>query len=126
MKMAASQALAELAKAEVPDSVSRAYGGQKFRFGRDYLIPKPFDRRVLLWVAPAVAEAAMNTGVARKKIDLPAYQDGLETLLGASYTVMRGIKRRVGTERARATIVFPEGENPKILRAAQIIRDEGI
>ncbi len=60
MKRAASQALAALAKMDVPDSVSKAYGGQTFRFGREYLIPKPFDSRVLLWVAPAVAEAAMT------------------------------------------------------------------
>src|SRR5205085_7357312 len=65
MKRAASQALAALAKMDVPDSVSKAYGGQSFRFGPEYLIPKPFDHRVLLWVAPAVAEAAMSSGVAR-------------------------------------------------------------
>jgi malate dehydrogenase (oxaloacetate-decarboxylating)(NADP+) len=129
MKMAAVRALAQLAKQDVPDSVSRAYGGQQFKFGRDYLIPKPFDRRVLLWVAPAVAEAAMKSGVARKKIDIHHYRDQLETLLGSTYTVMRGIKRRVKTgssDGSKATIVFPEGENSKILRAAQIIREEGI
>ena len=72
--MAASQALASLAKMDVPDSVSKAYGGQTFRFGREYLIPKPFDFRVLLWVAPAVAEAAMTSGVARRPItDMSAY-----------------------------------------------------
>src|SRR6185503_14474253 len=85
MKMAAVRALAQLAKEEVPESVSRAYGGQKFRFGREYLIPKPFDRRVLMWVAPAVAEAAMKSGVARKKIDLDQYRDQLELQLGSTY-----------------------------------------
>ncbi len=128
MKMASVRALAALAKEDVPESVSRAYDGQKFKFGRDYLIPKPFDRRALLWVAPAVAEAAMKSGVARKKIDLKEYRDRLETLLGASYTVMRGIKKAVvsGGASARATLVLPEGENSKILRAAQMIREEGI
>jgi malate dehydrogenase (oxaloacetate-decarboxylating)(NADP+) len=126
MKMAAVRALAQLAKEDVPESVSRAYGGQRFRFGRDYLIPKPFDRRALLWVATAVAEAAMKTGVARKKIDLAQYRDRLETLLGSSYTVMRGIKRRVQSDGQRPTIVFPEGDHPKILRAARAIREEGI
>ena len=129
MKMAAVKALAQLAKEDVPESVSRAYGGTKFKFGRDYLIPKPFDRRVLLWVAPAVAQAAIESGVARKKLDISAYRDSLEALLGSSYTVMRGIKRKISSgssEERRATIVFPEGENRKILRAANIIRQEGI
>ncbi|HAR44140.1 MAG TPA: NADP-dependent malic enzyme, partial [Bdellovibrionales bacterium] len=129
MKMAAVRALAKLAKEDVPESVSRAYGGLKFKFGREYLIPKPFDRRALLWVASAVAEAAMQTGVARRKVDLQHYRDQLETLLGTSYTIMRGIKKRVtarGGGGKLATIVFPEGKNAKILRAAQMIREEGI
>jgi malate dehydrogenase (oxaloacetate-decarboxylating)(NADP+) len=130
MKMAAVKALAQLAKQDVPESVSRAYGGQQFKFGRDYLIPKPFDRRALLWVAPAVAEAAIQSGVARKKLDMSQYRDKLEMLLGSTYTIMRGIKKRVQIgcpdEKSRATIVFPEGENAKILRAAHMIREEGI
>ena len=130
MKMAAVKALAQLARQDVPEGVSRAYGGQQFRFGRNYLIPKPFDHRALLWVAPAVAEAAMKSGVARKMLDIPRYKEDLETLLGSTYTVMRGIKNRlrVGSapSKGKATIVFPEGENRKILRAAQIIREEGI
>ena len=131
MKMAAVKALAELAKQDVPESVSRAYGGQTFRFGREYLIPKPFDRRALLWVATAVAKAAMETGVARKKLDLNQYRESLEMMLGSTYTVMRGIKNRIKTAEApegkkRATIVFPEGENIKILKAAHVIREEGI
>ena len=95
MKMAAVRALAQLAKEDVPESVSRAYDGQSFKFGREYLIPKPFDRRALLWVAPAVAEAAIKSGVARKKFDIAQYKERLETLLGVSYTVMRGIKRKL-------------------------------
>src|SRR3954468_11572372 len=120
MKMAAVKALAQLAREEVPESVSRAYGGQTFKFGKEYLIPKPFDRRALLWVASAVAEAAIQSGVARKKIDIPHYRESLETLLGSTYTVMRGIKNRVKTgcsdRKNRSLIVFPEGENTKILR----------
>jgi malate dehydrogenase (oxaloacetate-decarboxylating)(NADP+) len=130
MKMAAVRALATLAKEDVPESVSRAYGGQTFRFGRDYLIPKPFDRRALIWVSTAVAEAAMKSGVARRKLEIPQYREKLETLLGTTYTVMRGIKRRVrkesGGEGGKARLVLPEGENAKILKAARVIREEGI
>jgi malate dehydrogenase (oxaloacetate-decarboxylating)(NADP+) len=82
MKMAAVKALASLAKQEVPEEVSKAYGGQKFKFGREYIIPKPFDKRVLLWEAFAVAEAAIKTGVARKKIDLEKYRKELQARLG--------------------------------------------
>jgi malate dehydrogenase (oxaloacetate-decarboxylating)(NADP+) len=129
MKMAAVKALAALAKEDVPEAVSRAYGGQKFNYGRDYLIPKPFDRRALIFVASAVAEAAMKSGVARKQLDIPLYKDRLEALLGSTYTIMRGIKKRVQTSTGanqRATLVLPEGEHRKILRAAQVIREEGI
>lgn len=130
MKLAAVKALADLAKQEVPDNVVRAYGGQKFRFGRDYLIPKPFDRRALLWVAAAVAEASMSSGVARIQLDMAKYRDHLETLLGSSYTVMRGIKNRVkkamGSDGEKPVIVFPEGEHTKILRAAAMIRQEQV
>ncbi len=134
MKMAAVKALASLAKQDVPESVSRAYSGLKFRFGREYLIPKPFDRRVLLWVAPAVAQAAMDSGVARIKLDMPKYRERLEEHLGSIYTVMRGIKRRVQASGQTAIkegkslprIALPEGENIKIIKAAAIMREEGI
>ncbi len=128
MKMAAVKALAALAKQDVPETVSRAYDGAKFRFGRDYLIPKPFDRRVLLWVAPAVAQAAMDTGVARIKLNQAEYRERLESLLGSLYTVMRGIKRRVqaGAKKQLPRIVLPEGEQTKIIKAAAIMREEGI
>src|SRR5271156_1633110 len=127
MKMAAVRALAQLAKEDVPESVSRAYGGTKFKFGREYLIPKPFDRRVLLWVAPAVAEAAMKSGVARKTFPIDQYRDRLEALLGSTYTIMRGIKKRVkSSEGQLATIVLPEGEMSKILRSAQMMREDQI
>lgn len=130
MKMAAVKALAALAKQDVPENVSRAYEGARFSFGRDYLIPKPFDRRVLLWVAPAVAQAAIDSGVARIKLDMQAYREKLETHLGSIYTVMRGIKRRVQAQgknnKKLPRLVMPEGENVKIIKAAALMREEGI
>lgn len=116
MKMAATRALAALAKQDVPESVAAAYGERTFRFGREYLIPKPFDPRVLLWVAPAVAGAAMSTGVARVEIDLDHYRHRLEARLGRSREVMRGIMVHAAQQPRR--IVFPEGEHERIIRAA--------
>src|SRR3712207_4385525 len=124
MKMAATRALALLAREDVPDSVARLYGLKKVRFGPDYLIPFPFDPRVLLWVAPAVAWAAVASGVAKEMIDLDAYRDQLEERLGRARGIMRGIINRAVRDPKR--VVFPEGEEPKIIRAAQIIVDEGI
>ena len=125
MKLAAAHALADLAKEDVPDSVMKAYGGQKLRFGREYIIPKPLDPRVLLWEAPAVAKAAMETGVARKPIDnLDAYRDSLESRFGRSKELMRMVIHKA--QRAPKKIVFPEGTEEKILRACQIILDEEI
>jgi malate dehydrogenase (oxaloacetate-decarboxylating)(NADP+) len=125
MKIAACMALANLAKQDVPDSVIRAYGGKRLGFGREYIIPKPFDPRVLLWEAPAVARAAMESGVARQPIqDFEAYRDALEARLGKSREVMRVFIHKA--QSAPRRIVFPEGEEEKILRAAQIIIDEKI
>lgn len=125
MKIAACMALANLAKEDVPDSVLRAYGGKKIEFGREYIIPKPFDPRVLLWEAPAVARAAMESGVARQPIaDFEAYRDALEARLGKSREVMRFFIHKAQQNPKR--IVFPEGEEEKILRAAQIILDDRI
>ncbi|MCA1611124.1 MAG: NADP-dependent malic enzyme [Acidobacteria bacterium] len=125
MKKAASQALAALARMDVPDAVSKAYGGENFRFGREYLIPKPFDHRVLLWVAPAVAEAAMMSGVARKPItDMSAYLRRLEAMISRSREVVNIVIQKARANPKR--IVFPEGEHPKILRAAKILAEEGI
>jgi len=125
MKVAAARALANLAKEDVPDSVIRAYGGKRIEFGREYIIPKPFDIRVLLWEAAAVAKAAMDSGVARVPIkNFEAYRDSLEARLGRSREVMRVFIHKA--QRAPKRIVFPEGEEEKILRAAQIIVDEGI
>jgi malate dehydrogenase (oxaloacetate-decarboxylating)(NADP+) len=125
MKIAACMALANLAKQDVPDSVIRAYGGKKLGFGREYIIPKPFDPRVLLWEAPAVAKAAVESGVARQPItDFEAYKDALEARLGKSREVMRVFIHKA--QSAPKRIVFPEGEEEKILRAAQIIIDDKI
>ena len=125
MKLAASHALAELAKEEVPDSVLRAYATDRFTFGREYLIPKPFDHRVLLNVPPAVAKAAAETGVAQEPIaDYDAYRRRLEKLLGRSRGIMHGLYDRAKRDPKR--IVFPEGDQEKIIRAAKILIDEGL
>jgi malate dehydrogenase (oxaloacetate-decarboxylating)(NADP+) len=124
MEMAATRALAALAKEEVPDSVMRAYGLERIKFGPDYLIPKPFDPRVLLWVAPAVAWAAVASGVAGRMIDVSEYRAELEARLGRARQVMRGLMTRAQQDPQR--IVFPEGEDPRILRAARVLADEGI
>jgi len=126
MKLAASQALAELAKEEVPDAVLRAYGsGAKFTFGRKYLIPKPFDSRVLLNVPVAVARAAAESGVAQEPIaDYDAYRRRLEQLLGRARGMMHGVYDRA--KRNPKRIVFPEGDQEKIIRAAKILIDEGL
>lgn len=131
MKVAAAKALAALAKEPVPEIVSAAYGGTKFVFGREYLIPKPFDPRVLLWVAPAVAKAASDTGVARFPIkDMNAYKEQLETLMGNRYVVMRTlrntVRKAVAEKKYIPKIVFAEGENDTILKAAQIVAYEKI
>jgi malate dehydrogenase (oxaloacetate-decarboxylating)(NADP+) len=125
MKKAAVFALAELAREECPDSVCRAYGNVKFSFGRDYIIPKPFDPRALLRVAPAIAKAAMESGVARQPIaDMDKYVEHLESLQGKSKETLRMIINKAKCD--PRSIVFPEGENEKILRAAQILLEQGI
>jgi len=125
MKVAGVHALADLARTDVPDSVLTAYGLEALEFGPDYLIPKPFDPRVLLWVAPAVAAAAADSGVARKPIaDMEGYRGRLEGMLERSKEVIRPLINRAQGQNAR--IVFPEGANLKILRAAQILVDERI
>jgi len=124
MKMAATRALAALAKEDVPDTVSQLYGLSSVKFGRDYLIPFPFDPRVLLWVAPAVAWAAVASGAATGFVDIEHYRDELEGRLGRVRGVMRGIINRAHHDPKR--VCFPEGEDLKIMRAAQILVDEGI
>jgi malate dehydrogenase (oxaloacetate-decarboxylating)(NADP+) len=125
MKIAACHALADLAKEDVPDEVRAAYDGEECRFGPDYIIPKPFDPRVLLWEAPAVAEAAINTGVALEPYESKeAYVRKLERMLGRSREVMRNAFDKASQKMKR--IVFPEGEEDKILRACQSVLDQGI
>ena len=124
MKLAATRALAALAKQDVPDSVRRAYGLEQMEFGREYLIPKPFDSRVLVWEASAVAEAAIRTGVAQQALDMNEYREQLERRLGKAREVMRVMIHKA--QRAPKRIVFPEGEEDKILRASQILVEEKI
>ena len=124
MKLAATRALAALAKQDVPDSVRRAYGLDRMEFGREYLIPKPFDPRVLVWEASAVARAAMETGVAQRTVDLEEYREQLERRMGKAKEVMRVMINKA--QRRPQRVVFPEGEEDKILRASQILVDEKI
>jgi malate dehydrogenase (oxaloacetate-decarboxylating)(NADP+) len=126
MKFAASQALAALAKEDVPDSVLRAYGVDSMKFGREYIIPKPLDPRVLLWEAPAIAKSAMETGVARKQLDIDEYRQQLAYRQGSGqrvrYFIMNKARASGGTKR----IAFAEGEEQKVIRAAYQIQDEKI
>jgi malate dehydrogenase (oxaloacetate-decarboxylating)(NADP+) len=125
MKVAAVRGLAGLAKEEVPEPVLRAYGLESLAFGPDYLIPKPFDSRVLTWVAPAVAQAAAESGMAREPIaDIDVYRQSLETFIERSREFLRPLMTRARNSKKR--IVFPDGTNPKVLRAAQELVDEGI
>ena len=127
MKMAATMALARLAKETVPDDVVEAYDGVRIQYGPDYLIPKPFDARVLIWEASAVAEAAVNEGVARidaDSFDVKKYREELESRLGLTRSVMRSVINRAISNPQR--IVFSEGEDPTIIKAASHCAREGI
>src|SRR3989339_726382 len=125
MKMAATLALASLAKEKVPEVVLNAYGGKEFSFGPEYIIPKPFDPRVLWYVAPAVAKAAMDTGVARNPItDWKAYKEELQERLGFSTEIVRVMVHKA--QKNPKKIVYPEGEEEKIIRAAHSVVLENI
>ena len=127
MKMAATMSLAELAKEPVPDYISEAYDGATMQFGPDYIIPKPFDRRVLIWEASAVAKAAVDEGIARispEEFSVAEYREELESRLGMSYSIMRHMINQVRGRGKR--IVFPEGDNEKVLRAASQLVEQGI
>jgi malate dehydrogenase (oxaloacetate-decarboxylating)(NADP+) len=126
MKFAASQALAALTKEDVPDSVLRAYGLDSLKFGPEYIIPTPLDPRVLLWEAPAVAEKAMQTGVARREIDLDEYRQQLAYRQGKGEQVRYFIMNKARASGGSKRIVFAEGEEPKVIRAAALIQDERI
>jgi len=125
MKLAAVRALTELAKEAVPEMVIKAYGGNKLAFGKDYLIPKPLDPRLITTISPAVAKAAMDSGVAKVHIeDWPTYQVDLQQRVGIDQRLMQRIISRAKKEPKR--IVFAEADNYKILKAVEIVKEEGI
>jgi malate dehydrogenase (oxaloacetate-decarboxylating)(NADP+) len=126
MKFAASKALAALTKEDVPDSVIRAYGGEAIKFGREYIIPKPLDPRVLLWEAPAVAEMGMKTGVARKMIDINEYREQLAFRQGKGEQVRYFFQNKARSSGGNKRVAFAEGEEQKVIRAAFQIQEEGI
>ncbi|MCA9697208.1 MAG: NADP-dependent malic enzyme, partial [Myxococcales bacterium] len=123
MKVAAAMALAELARKDVPEVVAQAYG-EDFSFGRNYIIPKPFDPRVIQWVAPAVAKAAFDGGVAQIPFDEGAYRERMRSLLGGSTAVLRRFVRRAQQDPKR--LAFTEAEDSRILEACRIMIDEKI
>jgi len=125
MKLAAVHAIADLAKEPVPDVVSKAYGDSKLAFGKEYLIPKPLDLRLITTISPAVAKAAMESGVAKYPIDdWEAYKVELQKRLGIDQKLM---SRMIQTAKSKPkTVIFGEADNEKVLKAAQIVRDEGI
>ena len=125
MKLAAVEAIASLARAEASEVVAAAYGGAAPLFGRDYIIPKPFDPRLILQIAPAVAKAAMDTGVARRPIaDFAAYRTELERFVYRSGQLMRPIFE--AARKAMKKVAYAEGEDDRVLRAVQTVVDEGL
>ena len=130
MKIAAAHALADLAKEEVPEVVCNAYGVDRIEYGPEYLIPKPFDPRVLMWETTAVARAACETGVARKPIkDFDKYWEELESRLGKLKQVVRQVinkAKRIDKKGKKVRIAFPEGSNERIIRASRRILEEGV
>src|SRR5690606_24891151 len=125
MKLAAAKAIAKLAKESVPDIVNKAYGDSKLGFGRDYLIPKPLDPRLITTIAPAVAKAAMESGVARQPItDWDSYELELQERIGIDQRLMSRVISRAKKDPKR--VVFAEADNRRILKAAQLIQDEKI
>jgi malate dehydrogenase (oxaloacetate-decarboxylating)(NADP+) len=130
MKMAAVRGIAKLAKEDVPEQVLRAYNtAEGYKFGRDYLIPKPMDPRVLLYVAPAVAEAAMKSGVARKKVDIPQYTQHIERILGPTKRLIRKMRNNIaGWSRksgGKPRIVMVHGHDDRVIKAAAQMDYEG-
>jgi malate dehydrogenase (oxaloacetate-decarboxylating)(NADP+) len=125
MKIAAVKAIADLAKENVPEAVNMAYNAKNIKYGNDYIIPKPIDFRLITTVAPAVAKAAMDSGVARHHItDWDEYKIELQKRLGMDDALMRSITNKAKSDPKR--VVFAEADNYKILKAAQIVRDDGI
>jgi malate dehydrogenase (oxaloacetate-decarboxylating)(NADP+) len=126
MKLSAAYALANLAKEDVPDSVLTAYGLDALKFSTEYIIPKPLDPRVLLWEAPAVAKASMESGVARREIDLDEYRQQLAFRQGKGQQVRYYFMNKAKAVKDKVRIVFAEGEEHKIIRAAAQVQEEGI
>jgi malate dehydrogenase (oxaloacetate-decarboxylating)(NADP+) len=124
MKLACAEALADLARQDVPDAVVKAYGDQPLQFGPEYILPKPVDPRVMFEVAPAVAQAAMDSGAARKEIDIDAYRERLEARLGKSREMMRVVLNKAKSEPKR--VALAEGGDEKMIRAAYQMREQGI
>ena len=127
MKMAATHAIAALAKEPVPDDVAAAYDGEQIQFGSEYIIPKPFDARVLIWEASAVAQAAVDEGISKytkKDFDIERYREELEARLGLTRSIMRRVINRARRDKKR--IVFAEGEHPTIIKAAAQCISENI
>jgi malate dehydrogenase (oxaloacetate-decarboxylating)(NADP+) len=125
MKIAASRALAQLAREDVPDEVAAIYHGQNLKFGPNYIIPTPFDPRLIWYVPPFVAQAAMDTGVARKPItDMDAYRHSLAQRLDPSAAFLQKVTSKVQSE--PKTIVFAEGEEPAVIRAAFAFENQGL
>ena len=124
MKRAAAKALARLARQDVPDAVVKAYDDEPLQFGPDYLIPKPLDQRVLYEVTPAVADAAMDSGTARRELDLDDYREQLEARLGKSREMMRIVLNKAKSDPKR--VALAEGENERIIRAASQMSEDGI
>ena len=124
MKIACAHALANLAREDVPDEVALAYG-KNLSFGRDYIIPTPFDPRLIHRIPPAVARAGMDTGAARRPIiDMEAYEQSLKSRLDPTANIMRGINARARANQAR--MIFAEGDDPKVLRAAVMYQRQGL
>ncbi|SFR61998.1 NADP-dependent malic enzyme [Halogeometricum limi] len=124
MKRAAAEALADLARQDVPDAVVKAYGDQPLQFGPDYVIPKPLDPRVLFRVAPAVAQAAMDSGCARIELDTEEYEERLEARLGKSREMMRVVLNKAKSNPKR--VALAEGTDEKMIRAAYQLQEQGI
>lgn len=124
MKIAAVKALANLAKEDVPEEVARAYGVDHFKFGREYIIPKPFDPRILVWESSAVAQAAIKTGVAKNPVDIEKYKHDLALRIGKGRIIMGVMHEKA--KKSPKRIVFPEGNSRRILRAAHIVASDGI
>ena len=124
MKVAAAEALAELARQDVPDAVVKAYGDEPLQYGPDYVIPKPLDPRVLFELAPTVAQAAIDSGCARTELDLSSYEEQLEARLGKGREMMRVVLNKAKSDPKR--VVLSEGDDEKMIRAAYQLTDQGI